>query len=80
MRYTSYITFNEGDVFRTNGYLIPPRVYLITDGKATPPSLISGRDRCKQGDFQGVSVKSRSINICVLEYYRHLKFNILNWN
>ena len=33
------------------GYKVHPRVFLITDGKATPAGMISGPDRCSPGEL-----------------------------
>ncbi|XP_045216800.2 uncharacterized protein LOC123566600 isoform X2 [Mercenaria mercenaria] len=35
-----------GMVFKSNGYKMYPRVFLITDGKATPVGMIAGPDQC----------------------------------
>jgi hypothetical protein len=45
----------QGEMFRMHGYIFPPRVYLITDGKATPAGLVSGRDKCTPAEFEAVS-------------------------
>ncbi|XP_060592173.1 uncharacterized protein LOC132746915 isoform X2 [Ruditapes philippinarum] len=35
-----------GMVFKCNGYRMYPRVFLITDGRATPAGMVSGPDVC----------------------------------
>ena len=44
-------------MFNVNGYKIYPRMFLITDGRATPGGMIAGPDHCSADEMDIVRRK-----------------------
>lgn len=64
--------FFPGQLYKVNRYKIEPRVFLITDGKATPAGLIAGPDAHTGHDLQDVSIKKFQKCLLLLKIYQKI--------